>query len=81
MSMGANSATKLLRVLDNTTRVIGIELFTAAQALEFRRPGSSSPRIEALHEEFRKIVPFIDSDTVMSPLIEKSVNFVEECIY
>ncbi len=81
VSMGANSATKLLRVLDNTTRVIGIELFTAAQALEFRRPGSSSPRIEALHEEFRKIVPFIDSDTVMSPLIEKSVNFVEECIY
>ncbi|MDE6467955.1 MAG: aromatic amino acid lyase, partial [Muribaculaceae bacterium] len=79
VSMGANSATKLLRVVANTTRVLGIELFTAAQALDFRRPGTSSPQVEALYAAFREIVPFIEVDTVMSPLIDKAVKFVEKC--
>ncbi len=81
VSMGANSATKLLRVVDNTARVLGIELMTAAQALDFRRPLKSSARIEALHANFRKQVPFIDEDTVMSPLIERSVKFVSSCTF
>ncbi|MCH5221096.1 MAG: histidine ammonia-lyase [Muribaculaceae bacterium] len=79
VSMGSNAATKLLRVVNNTTRVIAIELFTAAQALEFRRPTKSSATVETLYSDFRKIVPFIDVDTVMSPLIERAVKFVEEC--
>lgn len=77
VSMGANSATKLIRVVDNTARILGIELFTAAQALEFRRPARSSKPIEELFTAYRADVPFIDVDTVMSPLIEKSVKFVE----
>ena len=79
VSMGSNSATKLIRVVDNTARVLGIELFTAAQALEFRRPAKSSARIEGVFTHFRKEVPFIDVDTVMSPLIDRSVKFVEQC--
>lgn len=77
VSMGANSATKLYRVVKNTYRVLGIELFNAAQALEFRRPLKSSPVLEAMVNEYRAIVPFIEVDTVMYPLIEKSVEFVE----
>ncbi len=77
VSMGANSATKLIRVVDNTARILGIELFTAAQALEFRRPARSSKPVEELFTAYRAEVPFIDVDTVMSPLIEKSVKFVE----
>ena len=77
--MGANAATKLIRVADNTTRVLGIELMAAAQALEFRRPLKSSAKVEALYEAYRAEVPFIDVDTVMSPLIERSVKFVEKC--
>lgn len=79
VSMGANAATKLIRVADNTTRVLGIELMAAAQALEFRRPLKSSAKVEALYEAYRAEVPFIDVDTVMSPLIERSVKFVEKC--
>ena len=79
VSMGANSATKLLRVLDNTVRVLGIELMTAAQALDFRRPAHSSAEVEKLHARFRELVPFIDVDTVMSPLLDRAVKFVEEC--
>lgn len=77
VSMGTNSATKLIRVVDNTARILGIELFTAAQALEFRRPARSSKPVEELFTAYRAEVPFIDVDTVMSPLIEKSVKFVE----
>lgn len=75
--MGSNAATKLLRVADNTERVLAIELFNAAQALEFRRPLRSSERIEAFVAQYRQRVPYIDNDRVMYPLIEESVNFLQ----
>lgn len=76
VSMGANSATKLLTIVRNCRKVLGIELINAAQALDFRRPLHSSPAVEAVHADFRAIVPFIDSDTVMSPIIERACHFV-----
>lgn len=81
VSMGANAATKLLRVVDNTRRVLAIELMNAAQALEFRRPAHSSPAVEALFADYRDVVPFVDVDTVMYPLIDKSIKFLEKCLY
>lgn len=77
VSMGANAATKLYRVVNNTYRVLGIELFNAVQALEFRRPLKSSPVLEEMAAEFREKVPFVDVDTVMYPLIDAAVKFVE----
>ena len=79
VSMGSNAATKLYRVVNNTERILAIELFNAAQALDFRRPARSSRPIEALHEAYRREVPFIDNDTVMYPLIEKSIQFLGRC--
>ena len=76
VSMGANSATKLVRVVDNTERVLAIELFNAAQALDFRHPVKSSPLIEGIWSDYRKEVPFIENDVCMAPLIEKSVLFI-----
>ena len=76
VSMGSNAATKLYRVVCNTERVLGIELFNAAQALEFRRPLKSSPAIETLFADYRKIVPFISNDEIMYPHIDSSVKFV-----
>lgn len=78
VSMGANSATKLCRVADNTERVLAIELFNAMQALDLRRPLRTSPELEAWHENFRSYVPFVENDTVMSPLIARSVDFLHE---
>ena len=78
VSMGSNSATKLVRIVDNVERVLAIELFNAAQALEFRRPAKSSPVIERIFEDYRKVVPFIDNDTYMHPLIEKSIEFIRQ---
>lgn len=76
VSMGSNSATKLYRIVCNTERVLAIELFNSAQALEFRRPLKSSPAIEEWHARYRESVPFIENDTVMSPLIEASIEFI-----
>ena len=78
VSMGANAATKLVRVVENTERVLAIELFNAAQALEFRRPMRSSWAIEKIFAKYRKVVPFIDDDTYMHPFIEKSVDFIRQ---
>lgn len=78
VSMGANAATKLVRVVENTERILAIELFNAAQAMEFRRPLKSSPIIEKLHADFRKVVPFIDNDEVMYPHIANAVKFLQE---
>lgn len=76
VSMGSNSAVKLLKVVENTERVLAIELFNAAQALQFRRPLHTSPALEKWVEEYRKVVPFITEDTVMYPYIEASVEFI-----
>ena len=78
VSMGANAATKLVRVVENTERVLAIELFNAAQALDFRRPLKSSWNIEKIHAAYRKSVPFIQDDTYMHPLIEKSIEFIRQ---
>lgn len=77
VSMGANSGTKLCEIVDNTRRVLAIELLNAAQALHFRRPLKTSPTLEKLVAEFRGHVPFVDNDTVMYPLIEASVKFLQ----
>ena len=76
VSMGSNSATKLVRVVDNTETVLAIELFNAAQALEFRRPARTSPVLEKVFEDYRKEVPFISNDSYMHPYIEKSIEFI-----
>ena len=78
VSMGANAATKALRVADNLERVLAIELFNAAQALDFRRPLKSSEAIEAFVAEYRKHVEFVKTDKVMYTEIAKSVNFLQQ---
>lgn len=79
VSMGANAAIKLYKVVLNTERVLAIELFNAAQALDFRRPLKSSPAIEKIHEEYRRTVPFIVNDEVMYPHISRSIEFIRRC--
>lgn len=76
VSMGSNSATKLVRVLDNVEEVLGIELLNAVQALEFRRPAKTSPVLEDIINDYRRQVPFVDNDSYLHPLIEKSVLFL-----
>jgi histidine ammonia-lyase len=77
VSMGANAATKLFRVVDNCFSIQGIELLLAAQAIEFRRPLKSSDVLEALFAAFRAEVPFVEEDVYLNEWLEKSRNFVQ----
>jgi histidine ammonia-lyase len=77
VSMGANAATKCYRIVQNLRSVLAIELFTAAQALELRRPAQSSEKIEALWTDFRKEVNFVQQDVYMHELIKKSETFIQ----
>lgn len=76
VSMGANGATKLVKVLDNVETVLAIELFNASQALSYREGKKTSPFLEQLIGEFRKQVPLVREDVVMAPLIGKSRDFL-----
>jgi len=75
--MGANAATKCLRIVDNLETVLAIELMNASQALEFRRPKKSSPFIESFVTAFRNVVPFVAEDRVLADDIHASVAFLQ----
>ena len=75
--MGANAATKCYKVIENVEKLLAIELLNAAQAIEFRRPLKSSPKIEMLLSDFRKLIPFIKDDKIMYQELEATLQFVK----
>ena len=77
VSMGANAATKVARMMDNLEKIVGIELLNAAQALAFRKPLKSSDYIENLIAAYRDEVPFVEQDIEMHLVIQKSIAFVK----
>ncbi|MGV6861519.1 MAG: histidine ammonia-lyase [Putridiphycobacter sp.] len=80
VSMGANAATKCYKIIENTKKVLAIELFNASQAIEFRRPLKSSQTIEKLLADYRKVVPVVEEDKFMHPQIKKSIEFINQII-
>jgi histidine ammonia-lyase len=78
VSMGANGATKLIRIVDNLERILAIELLNATQALDFRRPLRTSPYLERFIEKFRVQVPFIENDVVMYQNIHQAIRFLQQ---
>lgn len=78
VSMGANAATKAYRVVNNVYTILAIELFTAAQAIHFRRPLKTSPRLEELLHTFRKHVPFVEEDRVLHQDMMETEKFIRE---
>ena len=77
VSMGANGATKALRVMENLERILAIELMNASQAIEFRRPLQSSEFIEMFLSSYREEVPFVKEDRILHYDIEKTVSFLD----
>ena len=80
VSMGANAATKLHRIVENLKQILGIELFAAAQGIEFRGIEKSSSAIQSLHGSYRCEVPFIKNDQYMSGLMRESKSFIENLL-
>jgi len=76
VSMGGNAATKALKVALNTEKILAIELYNAAQAMDFRRPVKTSPFLENFLKDYRKTVSFVEEDTLMYVGINKTVDFL-----
>jgi len=76
VSMGANAATKALRVMDNIERILAIELMNASQAIAFRNPLQSSDFVELFLKSFREEVPFVKEDRILHYDIEKTIQFL-----
>jgi len=76
VSMGANAATKALKVVENLERILAIELLNASQALFFRDK-KTSPFLESVLSLFRLEVPFVENDEEIAPKIKKAIDFIE----
>jgi histidine ammonia-lyase len=85
VSMGSISGRKLNNIIDNLENILGIELLTACQAIEFRRPLKSSEMLEFAHEFVRNHVSFASEDRIFADDIQKTTklisdfSFVHEC--
>jgi len=78
VSMGANSATKLLKVVENLNSVLAIELFNASQAIHFREPAKTSGKLNQVIQRFREFVPVLTEDKTMAPYIKRAKKFVDQ---
>ena len=78
VSMGGNAATKALKVVLNTEKILAIELYNAAQAMDFRRPVRTSSFLEKFLAEYRKKVAFVQFDVLMYEGINKTIQFLNE---
>jgi len=76
VSMGANAATKALRVVRNVENILAIELMAACQALEFRGISKTSPFLQSIINDYRQTVPFVEKDMLMYELMDHSLEFI-----
>ncbi len=78
VSMGSIGSRKALQVIGNVEKILAIELLTAAQAFEFRKPMKSGVFLEEIHKEVRKKVAFADKDRVFADDIEKGIQLIKD---
>ena len=74
--MGANAATKALKIMENLERILAIELMNASQAIAFRKPLQSSDFIEMFLKAYREEVPLVKEDRILHYDIIKTVDFL-----
>ncbi|HBH49608.1 MAG TPA: histidine ammonia-lyase [Bacteroidales bacterium] len=76
VSMGSISARKALQITENLEKILGIELFTAAQGFDFRKPLKSSILINKVHEHVRTKIPFAEKDRIFAHDINIAIDMI-----
>ncbi|WP_298350456.1 histidine ammonia-lyase [uncultured Dokdonia sp.] len=76
VSMGANAATKLLKVVENVETLLSIELLNAVQALHYRQPIHTSSFLQSFTKSYREVVPFADEDRIFANDIKLGKTFI-----
>ncbi|WP_108808818.1 histidine ammonia-lyase [Aquimarina spinulae] len=77
VSMGSIGGRKALRVIENLEKILAIELLTAAQAFEYRKPLKSGAILDEIHKKVRETVSFADKDRVFADDIEKGIKIIQ----
>lgn len=65
-------------MIRNTAHILGIELLAAAQGIDFLRPLTSSPALEAVHALLREKCPPVESDRLLAPDIDRATRLVTD---
>ncbi len=78
VSMATFAARRLQPMIANTAHILGIELLAAAQGIEFLRPLTSSPALEAVHARLREVCPSVERDRYLAPDIERATALVTD---
>ncbi len=78
VSMSMNAGLKALEILENTRYVLAVELLCACQALDLLKPLKTSPGLEGIKNQVRRLVPFIESDRPLTPYIESLKDLIDE---
>jgi len=76
VSMGSISGRKTLQVIENLEKILGIELLTASQGFEFRKPLKSGMIMDSCHAFIRTKIEFAENDRLFAPDIEKAINII-----
>ena len=77
VSMGSISARKALRVIENVEKILGIELFYAAQAMDYHAPLKSGKIMTAIYERVRKAIDPVVSDRILYEDMETAIDLVK----
>ena len=78
VSMGSIGGRKALQVTENVEKILAIELLTAVQIAEFRKPLKYSMILGELYKEVRKVVAFAERDRVFSNDIEEGIRLIKD---
>jgi histidine ammonia-lyase len=81
VSMAANAATKIMKVLSNLKSILGMEWMTAAQAMEFRKDVKTSESLHKCLTNLRDVIPALEEDRIMHDDMVKARNLVETHIH
>ena len=78
VSMATFAARRLAPMIRNTAHILGIELLASAQGIDFLRPLTSSPALEAAHALLRQRCPSVESDRYLAPDIDRATLLVTD---
>lgn len=77
VSMGSISGRKALQVIENVEKILGIELFCAAQAMDYHAPLKSGKMITAVHDYVRSKIGHLEEDQIMYEMMEEAIGMVQ----
>ncbi len=76
VSMAAHGARRLMRMIENLNRILGVELLCAAQGVEFRAPLTTSAPLQKAMARLRQDVETLGADRFMAPDLEAAARIV-----